>query len=102
MIQCLNLLVLSSAVDGSQYIVGAFCYVSEAFDCVDFSVLIADLRFYEIVGAALSGLTYPIVVRVVVNSEIQSALQRVTTGVAQGSILGTLLFLKYSNTYPKS
>lgn len=47
----------SSNVDGLQYTVGTFCDLSKAIDCVDFSVLVAKLRFYWICGAALSWLT---------------------------------------------
>lgn len=46
-----------SAMDGSQFTVGAFCGLSMVFNCVDFTVLMSKLGCCGIGGAALSWLS---------------------------------------------
>jgi hypothetical protein len=92
---------VSEAIDGSSHIVGMFCDLSRAFDCVNHNLLIEKLRFYGITGVALKWVASYLDnrnQRVVIHSErVYSDYEPVRDGVPQGSILGPLLFLLYNN-----
>lgn len=45
-----------NALDGSNNAAGAFCDLSKVFDSVNFEVMIAKLKHYEVVGTAINWL----------------------------------------------
>lgn len=82
-----------------QYLVGSFCDLSKAFDCVQHDLLIEKLNKYnfdnlslKLIKSYLTGRTQTVKCG---NSFSEKKL--ITVGVPQGSILGPLLFLIYIN-----
>jgi len=78
---------------------GIFIDFQKAFDTVDHNILISKLDHYGIRGPVLEWLKSYITNRqqyAYVNGK-ESKLQHITCGVPQGSVLGPLLFLIYSN-----
>ncbi len=78
---------------------GIFIDFQKAFDTVDHNILISKLEHYGIRGPALQWLKSYISNRqqfAFVNGK-NSTMQKITCGVPQGSVLGPLLFLIYTN-----
>jgi hypothetical protein len=78
---------------------GIFIDFKKAFDTVDHKILISKLEHYGIRGPALQWLKSYITDRqqfAFVNGK-NSTMQKITCGVPQGSVLGPLLFLIYTN-----
>ena len=88
-----------NALDNKQSPLGLFVDFSRAFDCVDHELLLEKLNRYGVRGIPLKLLTSYLenrTQRVKLNT-VYGNEYRVDTGGTQGSILGPLLFLIFSN-----
>ena len=81
---------------------GLFIDISRAFDTISHTILINTLYTYGIRGIALEWITDYLLIRkqYVVYNNTKSNISSVEIGVLQGSILGPLLFLIYTNELP--
>ena len=81
-----------------------FLDLSKAFDTLDHTMLLQNLKYYGIDGKALhlceSYLTNR--TQYVEINGVKSGTLPITTGVPQGSILGTLLFIIYINDFSRA
>ena len=84
----------------NKYTLGVFIDLSKAFDTVDHKRLMSKLEMYGIKGNLLKWFESYLTNRkqyIQIDKETKIALQDVTCGAPQGSILGPLLFLIYVN-----
>ena len=90
---------LYKALDNHKYSAGVFLDLSKAFDTIDHTVLLEKLKWYGFRGhsnAILSDYLQNRKFHVILNNK-KSVEHPVVSGVPQGSILGPLLFIIYTN-----
>lgn len=90
---------ISSALDNNEFALGIFLDLSKTFDTVNHNVLLLKLLRYGFQGDVIKWFTSYILNRsqFVYFNNCMSNKAVMTCGVAQGSILGPLLFLIYLN-----
>ena len=76
--------------------------LSKAFDTLNHNILLDKLYYYGIRGTPLKLIKNYLADRhqFVEFRHVKSNMQKVSTGIPQGSILGPLLFLIYINDFP--
>ncbi|XP_064292671.1 polyamine-modulated factor 1-binding protein 1-like [Plodia interpunctella] len=83
--------IINDAWEAGQDVIGVFCDLSKAFDCVDHNILKNKLKFYGVTGAALDVLSSYLdnrTQKVEINRAASNSAP-VHMGVPQGSIIGT-------------
>ena len=93
---------LTKQMDVEDIPITIYIDLSKAFDTLNHPILLAKLRYYGIRGVApklmLKYLSHRY--QYVEYNGVQSSSQHINTGVPQGSILGSLLFLFYISDWP--
>ena len=91
---------MSSSFERGEYTLGIFTDLSKAFNTVDHEILISKLEYYGIKGKTLKRLKSYLSEqkKCISYSDVgKKSMCSIICGVAQGSILGPLVFLIYVN-----
>ena len=91
-------------MDKGEVPLAIFIDLSKAFDTLDHEILLYKLKCYGLTEKSINLLKcyLPNRQQYVHNKITDSIFLKITTGVPQGSILGTLIFLIYKNNIQKS
>ena len=91
---------ISSAIDRKEISVGIFLDLSKAFDTVNHKIIFEKLEYYGIRGLPLQWIKnyFRNRFQFVQYNEYYSSRKKVCCGVPQGSILGPLFFLLYTDS----
>jgi hypothetical protein len=90
---------IANSLDKNLNTTGLLCDLSKAFDCVQHNILLKKLHHYGIRGKALDWFKSYLQDRkqkTIVN-KIESKWEKIKIGVPQGSVLGPILFIIYTN-----